>query len=110
MKRDGRSFMVSVGAGALALLVIAAFFGLARASTYGRVGFSGNPATNGGQDCTACHGPGATLPGVTLTGPTTLAAGAVGLYTLTITGGPGLTAGLDVSVSGGAGQPHARRY
>ena len=95
--------MVSVGAGALTLLVIAAFFGLARASTYGRVGFSGNPATNGGQDCTACHGPGAALPVVSLSGPTTLAAGAVGLYTFTIIGGPGLTAGLDVSVSGSAG-------
>ena len=103
MRRDGRSFMVSLGAGALALLVITAFFGLARASTYGRVGFSGNPATNGGQDCTACHGSGAALPVVTLTGPTTLVAGAVGLYTFTIAGGPGLTAGLDVSVSGGAG-------
>jgi len=63
------------------------------ASLNGRVGFSGNPATNSGATCTACHAVGAPLPAVLLQGPTTVTAGATNLYTLTISGGPAQTGG-----------------
>jgi Abnormal spindle-like microcephaly-assoc'd, ASPM-SPD-2-Hydin len=58
-------------------------------------GFSGNPST-----CTSCHG-GGTVPTVSLTGPTSLTAGASGVYTLTITGGAAVVGGLDVSTTSG---------
>ncbi|MEZ4728693.1 MAG: PQQ-dependent sugar dehydrogenase [Caldilineaceae bacterium] len=73
------------------------------ASLNGRVGFSGNPATNSGATCTACHAVGAPLPTVLLQGPTTVTAGATNLYTLTINGGPAQTGGLNVSVSNNRG-------
>ncbi|MEZ4674154.1 MAG: choice-of-anchor V domain-containing protein [Caldilineaceae bacterium] len=76
---------------------------MATASLNGRVGFSGNPATNSGQNCTACHAAAATVPAVLLTGPTTVVAGTTNLYTFTISGGPAQTAGLDIAVSNGRG-------
>ena len=69
------------------------------ASLNGRVGFSGNPATNSGQTCTACHATGAVVPQLALQGPTTVQAGSTALYTATITGGPAQTGGLNISVS-----------
>ncbi|MBV7330230.1 PQQ-dependent sugar dehydrogenase [Chloroflexi bacterium TSY] len=72
---------------------------VATASLNGRIGFSGNPETNGGETCTTCHGTGAALPVVTLDGPTAVTAGTTNLYTLTVSGGPAQTAGLNVSVS-----------
>ena len=44
------------------------------ASAVGRVGYSGNPATGGGQTCTVCHGGGA-APTVAFHGPTTVVPG-----------------------------------
>ncbi|MCB0226934.1 MAG: hypothetical protein KDI02_24770, partial [Anaerolineae bacterium] len=38
----------------------------AHASFYGRSGFSGNPATNGGNTCTTCHETGAAIPAVAI--------------------------------------------
>ncbi len=73
--------------------------GQASASQAGRDGFSGNPATNGGATCNACHAPGATRPTVTLTGPQALDAGTIAEYSLTITGGPAITGGVGVSSS-----------
>ena len=73
------------------------------ASFSGRVGFSGNPATNAGNTCTVCHAVGAPLPTVSLTGPATVNAGTVSTYTLTIAGGPAQVAGLNVSVAGNEG-------
>jgi len=75
----------------------------ATASLNGRVGFSGNPATNSGQTCTACHAMGATVPTVTLQGPTSVVAGSTNRYTFTLNGGPAQRAGLNVSVSNGRG-------
>src|SRR5690606_14623662 len=75
----------------------------ADASLYGRNGFSGNPGTNGGATCTACHAPGATTPVVTISGPQLLDADTVAEYTVTISGGPGATGGLGVSSSGASG-------
>ncbi len=63
-------------------------------------GYSGNPSAGGGETCTRCHS-GGTAPVVTLSGPTTVAAGASATYTLTIAGGQETAGGLDVSGSGG---------
>ena len=77
--------------------------GTVKASLNGRVGFSGNPATNGGATCTACHAAGATVPTVVLQGPTTVTAGATNLYTLTISGGPAQTGGLNIAAGNNRG-------
>lgn len=77
------------------------------ASLNGRIGFSGNPDTTGGATCTTCHGVGAPVPTVVLSGPVLVEAGSTHVYTLTITDGPAQTAGLGVSVSGFAGQLNA---
>ncbi|MFN8444354.1 MAG: PQQ-dependent sugar dehydrogenase [Caldilineaceae bacterium] len=73
------------------------------ASLNGRVGFSGNPATNGGTNCTSCHATGAPVPKVLLQGPTTVTAGATNLYTFTISGGPAQTGGFNLSASNNRG-------
>lgn len=88
---------------AIAALVLLACTATADASRYGRDGFSGNPQTNGGATCAACHAPGATVPTVTITGPQTLDAETIAEYTVTIAGGPGVTGGLGVSASDAAG-------
>ena len=77
--------------------------GVVHASLNGRVGFSGNPATNSGANCTACHATGATPPTVTIEGPTTVTAGTTNLYTLLINGGPAQTGGLNLSTSNNRG-------
>ena len=86
----------------LAAVLLSAFGG-ADASLYGRNGFSGNPGTNNGATCTACHAPGPATPTVTISGPQQLDAGTIAEYTVTISGGPGATAGLGVSSSHGWG-------
>ena len=83
--------------------ILLAWSTAADASRFGRDGFSGNPGTNNGATCTACHAPGAAVPTVTITGPQTLDAGTIAEYTVTIAGGPAQTAGVGVSASGGAG-------
>lgn len=75
----------------------------ATASLNGRVGFSGNPATNDGQSCIACHAAAAAVPAVSLQGPAIVTAGSTNLYTFTISGGPAQTAGLNVSTSDNRG-------
>lgn len=74
-----------------------------RASQGGRVGFSGNPATNNGRDCTECHPKGATKPTVWISGPTAVTAGTSYTYRVTVKGGPGKSAGLGVSTLDFAG-------
>jgi glucose/arabinose dehydrogenase len=75
------------------------------ASRFGRNGFSGNPHTNGGSDCTVCHAPGAAAPpAVRIEGPVTVDAGTTGRYTVTVAGSPAITAGLNVSVSDAIGR------
>ena len=83
--------------------VLVLFAVLTRASQFGRDGFSGNPATNGGATCIACHAPGAPRPTLTLSGPTTVPAGATRRFTVTLQGGPAVTGGINVSSSGVAG-------
>jgi uncharacterized protein (TIGR03382 family) len=66
----------------------------------GVVGFSGKSP---GQLCTGCHAVSTgTAPTVTLDGPATLNAGQTGTFSLTITGGPGVRAGMNVAASGTA--------
>ncbi|MCB0234667.1 MAG: hypothetical protein KDG58_10680, partial [Anaerolineae bacterium] len=61
------------------------------------------PATNAGQNCTACHSPGASTPSVTISGPAVVNAGSTNSYVVTLTGGPGVTGGFNVSTSGFVG-------
>jgi len=89
--------LAAVAAGILAAMLWAGSVG---ASSGGKSGYSGNPATNGGQTCNACHD-GGTTPQVALSGPTTVDAGAEAVYTLTITGGQAVAGGLDVSATDG---------
>ena len=91
------------------LLLIAALLlsGQAIASGYGRNGFSGNPGTNGGVTCTACHAAVAPTPSLKLTGPALVTAGETYVYQLEIEGGPGVTAGTNISVSDFAGELQA---
>ena len=75
----------------------------AQASQFGRQGFSGNPQTNGGSTCTACHAPGAQTPVLTISGPGEVSAGSTNEYRLTLQGGPGITGGVAVSASDALG-------
>ncbi len=80
-------------------IVIAAFL-LSSASVFanasGAIGYSGGPPGN--TNCNGCHAGGG-APTVTITGPTTLGAGATGNYTLTISGGAGARFGMNVSTN-----------
>lgn len=89
-----RSILSSVGAVAVCLVAGSAF-----ANSTGITGRSGKQS---GVSCAAagCHGGGSSTPTVTLEGPTALTAGQTGQYTLVITGGPGVKAGLNVAVDG----------
>jgi glucose/arabinose dehydrogenase len=76
-----------------------------QASAGGRDGFSGNPTTNGGANCSVCHAPdGATSPVVTIVGPDTINAGETQNFFVVILGGPAQTAGIDISVENGVGE------
>ncbi len=70
------------------------------ARSEGISGYSGNPATNGGQNCNVCHSGGVT-PVVTLSGPDSVEINATNVYTLTISGGQESHGGFDVSADGG---------
>lgn len=58
--------------------------------------FSGATAN---RTCTWCHAAGAAVPTIAIDGPVELAPGATGRYTVTITGGPAVKAGVDVAVT-----------
>jgi PKD repeat protein len=72
------------------------FPSLALASGGGIVGYSGLNQVS----CSSCHSPasGSTAPTVTITGPSSLAGAATGSYVLTVSGGPGVRAGMNVAV------------
>jgi uncharacterized protein (TIGR03382 family) len=75
---------------------------LAPAAAFAHVnGINGYSGSNSGIICNSCHTGGA-APTVVLSGPATLMTSSSATYTLTITGGAGMVAGLDVSQSGGA--------
>lgn len=74
-----------------------------RASSTGISGHSGNPATNFGMSCNACHG-GGSAPIVNLTGPGVVLAGESVIYTLSVQStapAQQTAAGLDVSATAG---------
>jgi mono/diheme cytochrome c family protein len=66
------------------------------ADANGRAGYSGVT-----RSCTNCHTNVATLPMVTLSGAQSVTVGSTNTYTLTVSGGPGVSAGMDVSANGG---------
>lgn len=68
---------------------------LAEANSGGVSGYSGGPPNH--QTCNDCHSGGG-APTVTLTGPGTLTAGQTASYTLTVSGGAGARAGIDIMV------------
>lgn len=89
-----------------AVVIVATAVGMwsahpATASSRGRIGFSGNPATNDGELCSRCHN-GGQEPTVTLDGPMVVEPGATTMLTLTVTGGQSVAAGMNVSATGGA--------
>jgi hypothetical protein len=61
-------------------------------------GFSGMS----GKDCSSCHSGSAAPATVTIQGPTSLSPGATGSYSVLVSGGAGVEAGLDVAVTTGA--------
>ena len=84
----------------LSLLFLSAF--TSHAASGGRVNYSGNPATLGGQSCGSCHSAvDAATPEVWIEGPTAVVVGDVLTYTLVISGGPAVIGGFNVSASGG---------
>lgn len=92
-----------LGVAAALFVVLTAAAGV-MASAAGRIGYSGNPATNGGQNCTLCHSGGA-APTVSWRGPTTVLPGATNVYNFVLQGGPAVTGGLDVSATDGVLYP-----
>ena len=66
----------------------------------GIIGHSGNPATSGGNTCTACHS-GGNQPAAALTGPQTLEAGATATYVLSMSGGQENLGGFNISADNG---------
>ena len=64
-------------------------------------GYSGNPATNAGMICSACHSGGLT-PTVTMSGPLTIQKNTTRSYALKVSGGQQVAGGLDVSTTAGA--------
>lgn len=55
-----------------------------------------------GITCNECHSGSGALPAVTLTGPASLTTGQMGDYVLTVTGGPGVRAGMNVAAGPGS--------
>ncbi|MFL5346788.1 MAG: MXAN_6652 family MXYO-CTERM-anchored protein [Hyalangium sp.] len=89
--------------GVAGVLAASLFSLTAHANSAGITGRSGKQ----GMTCmdSTCHGgnPSAAIPVVQLTGPTSLAAGETGTYSLVITGGPAVKAGMNVAVSNNGG-------
>jgi glucose/arabinose dehydrogenase len=76
----------------------------AQASQGGRSGFSGDPATNSGANCSVCHAPSASLPVVSIIGPMVMDAGTTRDFYVAVAGGPAHTAGVDIASHNGVGQ------
>lgn len=82
------------------LLAVVALPQVALAFSSGAPGYSGIPTGSG--NCNACHDAAVGAPTLAITGPTSLAGGATGNYTLTISGGPGVRGGWTIAVDRGA--------
>lgn len=95
-KRYIRSILIA----SFMLLIVVS---VALASRFGRTGFSGNPTVNNGADCTACHGVGAPVPILEVDGPVLVEAGNTYKYIVTLSGGPAVTGGVNISTDNGTG-------
>ncbi|NVI98372.1 hypothetical protein HV824_09585 [Myxococcus sp. AM009] len=94
-----RSYLASLGVvGVVSACLVS---GSAFANSAGISGQSGKQGSS--LTCAACHTGGGSAPTVTIEGPTTLAPGATGNYTLVIRGGPASGAGYNVAVSDNGG-------
>ncbi|NVJ05471.1 hypothetical protein HUW63_09515 [Myxococcus sp. AM001] len=94
-----RSYLASLGvAGVVSACLVS---GSAFANSAGISSHSGKQGSS--LTCASCHTGGGTAPTVTIEGPTTLAPGATGNYTLVIRGGPASGAGYNVAVSDNGG-------
>jgi PKD repeat protein len=91
-------WIIAAAAAIVGLMIVGATAAGARSG--GVNGYSGNPTT-GGDTCLQCHDQDATGSAAALTGPTTVAPGSTNTYTFTVTGGPAVQAGLDVSIDDG---------
>ena len=100
VEQDGRIKILRDGAILATLFLDISAITQSPEDSGGISGYSGNPGTNFGQNCNACHG-GGVPPTVTLSGPTTVSPGSLTTYTLTLTGGQQTTGGLGVSVTRG---------
>ncbi|WP_141592195.1 MXAN_6652 family MXYO-CTERM-anchored protein [Myxococcus sp. AB056] len=93
-----RSYLASLGvAGVVSACLVS---GSAFANSMGISGRSGKQGSS--LTCAECH-TGGSAPTVTIEGPTTLAPGATGNYTLVVRGGPAAGAGYNVAVSDNGG-------
>ncbi len=75
------------------------------ASAGGRSGFSGDPSTNGGANCSVCHAPdGASPAAVGIVGPSTMNAGATKAFYTLMMGGPAHSGGVNISAQDSVGE------
>lgn len=81
------------------LLALLALPQVAAAFSGGAPGYSGLPGSSG--TCNACHDAAVATPTLSITGPTSLAGGASGNYTLTISGGPAVRGGWTIAADKG---------
>jgi len=91
-------WILAAAAALVGLMIIGASAAGARSG--GVSGYSGNPTT-GGDTCLQCHDQDATGAAATLTGPTTVTPGSTSTYMFTVTGGPAVESGFDVSIDDG---------
>lgn len=84
----------------LAIALALSIIGVVAARSSGRIGLSGNPATNGGATCNSCHN-GGLEPVVDLIGPTVVRPGQKSTYSLVISGGQRAAGGFNVSATNG---------
>jgi len=93
---------------AIAVAVVGCVVGLAllmgpvsplMASQNGLSGYSSSPHTTGGASCLACHTQTAgQTASISISGPSVVNANSTNDYTVTITGGPAVTGGVNISV------------
>ena len=90
-----RSFLSSLGVAGVVSACLVSSAALANsAGISGRSGRDGSSLT-----CAECHSGGGAAATVTIEGPTTLAPGATGNYSIIVRGGPAVGAGYNVAVS-----------
>lgn len=83
-------------------ILVASVLSTPALAKYGGItGRSGKPAAEGtaGRTCSStCHTPGATVPIVAISGPTSVVAGTTNQYTFIIKGGPAVNGGVNLAV------------